>query len=46
MPDECFQAQLYEIVEKYAVIIDNTNFMAASENSLGVWSAIWPDFTF
>ena len=31
---------------KYTVIIDSTNFMAASENSLGVWTTIWPDFTF
>ena len=31
---------------KYTVIIDGTNFMAASENSLGVWTTIWPDFTF
>ena len=30
----------------YAVIIDGTNFMAASENSLGVWTTIWPNFTF
>ena len=33
-------------LSKYAVIIDGTNFMAASENFLGVWSTIWPDFTF
>ena len=31
---------------KYTVIIDDTNLMAASENSLGVWTTIWPDFTF
>ena len=31
---------------KYTVTIDDTNFMAASENSLGVWTTIWPDFTF
>ena len=31
---------------KYKVIIDGTNFMAASENYLGVWTTIWPDFTF
>ena len=31
---------------KYTVIIDDTNFMAASENYLGVWTTIWPDFTF
>ena len=31
---------------KYTVIIDDTNFMAASENSLGVWTTIWPEFTF
>ena len=31
---------------KYTVIIDDTNFMATSENSLGVWTTIWPDFTF
>ena len=31
---------------KYTAIIDGTNFMAASENSLGVWTTIWPDFTF
>ena len=29
---------------KYTVIIDHSNFMAASENSLGVWTTIWPDF--
>ena len=29
---------------KYAVIIDDTNFMAASENSLGVWTTIWSDY--
>ena len=28
------------------VIINDTNFMTASENSLGVWTTIWPDFTF
>ena len=31
---------------KYTVIIDSINFMAASENYLGVWTTIWPDFTF
>ena len=31
---------------KYKVIIDGTNFMAASENYLGVWTTIWPDFPF
>ena len=31
---------------KYTVIIDDTNFMAASENSLGVWTTSWPEFTF
>ena len=31
---------------KYTVIIDDKNFMAASENSLCVWTTIWPDFTF
>ena len=31
---------------KYTVITDDTNFMAASENSLGVWTTIWPDFIF
>ena len=31
---------------KYTVIIDDTNLMAGSENSLGVWTTIWPDFTF
>ena len=31
---------------KYKVIIDGTNFMAASENYLGVWTTIWPGFTF
>ena len=30
----------------YTVIIDGKNLMAASENSLGVWTTIWPDFTF
>ena len=33
-------------LSKYTVIIDGTNFMGASENFLGVWSTIWPDFTF
>ena len=33
-------------LDKYTVIIDGRNFMAASENSLGVWTTIWPDFTF
>ena len=33
-------------IGKYTVIIDDTNFMTASENSLGVWATIWPDFTF
>ena len=27
---------------KYTVIIDGKNFMAASKNSLGVWTTIWP----
>ena len=31
---------------KYTIIIDSTSFMAASENSLGVWATIWPEFTF
>ena len=31
---------------KYTVIIDDTNLMAGSENSLGVWTTIWSDFTF
>ena len=31
---------------KYTVIIDYTNFLAASENSLVVWTTIWPEFTF
>ena len=31
---------------KCTVIIYGTNFMAASENYLGVWNTIWPDFTF
>ena len=31
---------------KYTVIIDGPNFMAASENYLGVWTTIWSDFTF
>ena len=31
---------------KYTIILDSTNFMAASENSLSVWTTIWPDFTF
>ena len=31
---------------KYTVIIDDTNLMAASESYLGVWTTIWPDFTF
>ena len=30
---------------KYTVIIDGTNFMAASEFFWGVWTTIWPDFT-
>ena len=30
---------------KYRVIIDSTNFMATSEDFLGVWTTIWPDFT-
>ena len=33
-------------LDKYTVIIGCTNFMAASGNSLGVWTTIWPDFTF
>ena len=28
---------------KDTVTIDDTNFMAASENSLGTWTTIWPD---
>ena len=31
---------------KYTVIIDDTNLMAASENSWDVWTRIWPDFSF
>ena len=31
---------------KFTVIIDSTNFMKASDNSLDVWTTIWPDFTF
>ena len=31
---------------KHTVIIDVTNLIAASENSLGVWTTIWPDSTF
>ena len=31
---------------KYTAIIDSTNFMVASENYLGVWTTIWPGFTF
>ena len=31
---------------KYTVIIDGTNFMVASESSLGVRTTIWPGFTF
>ena len=31
---------------KYTVIIDSTSFMATSENSLGLWTTIWPDFPF
>ena len=27
-------------------MIDDTNFMAASENSLGVWTTIWPNCIF
>ena len=30
----------------YTVIIDDTNFMAASENSLCLWTTIWPYFFF
>ena len=30
----------------YTVIIVDTNLMAASENSLCVWTTIWPDLTF
>ena len=44
VPDGCFQPSFD--LGKYTVIIDGTNFMAASENSLGVWTTIWPDFTF
>ena len=31
---------------EYTAIIDDTNLMEASENSLGVWTTIWPDFFF
>ena len=31
---------------KYTVIIDGTNFMAASKKSFGLWFTIWLDFTF
>ena len=31
---------------KCTVILDGTNFMAAWENSLGVWTTIWHDFNF
>ena len=31
---------------KYTIIIDDTNFMAASENYLCVWTTVWPEFTF
>ena len=31
-------------VGTYTVIIDGTNFMAASENSFGAWTTIWPYF--
>ena len=31
---------------KYTVILDGTNFMAAWQNSLGVWTTIWRDFNF
>ena len=31
---------------EYTVIIDDINFMVASENSLVVWTTVWPDFTF
>ena len=31
---------------KYTVIIDDTNFMAGSENYLSGSTRIWPDFTF
>ena len=30
---------------KYTVIIDGTNFMAASENYFGVWNTIWHNTT-
>ena len=30
----------------YTVTIDGENFIVASEHSLGVWTIIWPDFTF
>ena len=30
----------------YTVIIDDTNFMAVSENYLGVSTTIWPEFAF
>ena len=33
-------------LDKHTVIIGCTNFMAASGNSLRVWTTIWPDFTF
>ena len=33
-------------LSKYTVIIDGTNFMAASENSLCIWTTIWSDLTF
>ena len=31
---------------QYTVIINDTNFMIGSENSLGVWTTSWPYFTF
>ena len=30
---------------KYTLIIDDANLMAASENSMGVWTTIWPVFS-
>ena len=33
-------------LSKYTVITDDANFTAASENYLGVWTTILPDFTF
>ena len=39
-------SNIWSDLGKYTVIIDDTNLMAASENSLGVWTTIWPDFIF